>query len=39
MKVGTRSLLFGSHQFMLHPLFVAIAWRRLYGRWPHGWRT
>lgn len=39
MKVGTKSLLFGSHQFILHPLFVAIAWRRLYGRWPDDWRV
>lgn len=31
MKVGTRSLLFGGHQFALHPLMVAIAWTRLYG--------
>lgn len=34
MKIGTRSLLFGSHQFIIHPLFVYIAWRRLYGRLP-----
>ncbi len=33
MKVGTRSLLFGVHQFALHPLFVLIAWVDLYG-WP-----
>lgn len=31
MKLGTKSLLFGAHQFILHPLFVAIAWWRLYG--------
>jgi hypothetical protein len=23
MKIGTRSLLFGAHQFLLHPLCVA----------------
>lgn len=34
MKVGTKSLLFGVHQFLWHPLTVGIAWRRLYGRWP-----
>lgn len=34
MQIGTRSLLFGAHQFALHPLCVALAWRRLYGRWP-----
>lgn len=37
MKIGTKSLLFGSHQFLLHPIFVALAWRRLYGRWPRRW--
>lgn len=31
MKVGTKSLLFGAHQFLLHPLFVLIAWVKLFG--------
>lgn len=31
MKIGTRSILFGAHQFLIHPLFVALAWWRLYG--------
>lgn len=31
MRVGTKSVLFGAHCFFLHPLFVAEAWRRLYG--------
>src|SRR6185436_5824863 len=31
MKIGTRSLLFGAHQFLIHPWFVAEAWRRLFG--------
>ena len=31
MRIGTRSLLFGSHQFLLHPLLVALAWTRLFG--------
>jgi len=31
MKLGTKSLLFGAHQFALHPLFLAWAWWRLYG--------
>lgn len=31
MKIGTRSLLFGCHQVLLHPLFVLAAWIRLYG--------
>lgn len=31
MKVGTKSVLFGAHQFLIHPWFVAAAWWRLYG--------
>ena len=31
MKIGTKSLLFGCHQFILHPLFTFMAWVRLYG--------
>ena len=31
MKIGTKSLLFGAHQFVLHPLFLALAWWKLYG--------
>lgn len=31
MKVGTKSILFGAHCFLLHPWFVALAWYRLYG--------
>jgi hypothetical protein len=31
MNIGTKSLLFGVHQFLLHPLFVAWAWHKLYG--------
>jgi hypothetical protein len=31
MRIGTKSLLFGAHQVLLHPWFVAAAWRRLYG--------
>ena len=31
MKIGTKSLLFGAHQFILHPVFVAIAWCKLFG--------
>lgn len=34
MKIGTRSLLFGVHQFLWHPFTVVLAWRKLYGRWP-----
>lgn len=31
MKVGTKSILFGVHCFFIHPIFVFIAWWKLYG--------
>ncbi|MBW7932471.1 MAG: hypothetical protein H3C62_02420, partial [Gemmatimonadaceae bacterium] len=31
MRIGTRSVLFGVHQFALHPLFIALGWYRAYG--------
>ena len=31
MRIGTKSVLFGVHCFLLHPWFVAIAWIKLYG--------
>ena len=31
MKIGTRSLLFGYHQILIHPILVAAAWWKLYG--------
>jgi hypothetical protein len=31
MRVGSKSLLFGAHQFIIHPIFVAKAWTQLYG--------
>lgn len=34
MKIGTRSLLFGVHQLVLHPFFVLIAWLILYRSFP-----
>ena len=34
LPVGPRSVLFGGHQFILHPIMVAIGWRRCYGRLP-----
>jgi hypothetical protein len=37
MRIGTRSILFGGHQFLLHPIFVARAWRQIYGGWPRKW--
>lgn len=36
-SVGTRSVLFGVHQFIWHPLTVGLAWRRLYQTWPTKW--
>lgn len=37
MRIGTRSLLFGVHQVLIHPWFVAWGWTRLYG-WPRDYR-
>ena len=31
MKIGTKSLLFGVHCVVIHPLWVALAWYKLYG--------
>lgn len=31
MKIGTKSVLFGAHCFIIHPWFVAYAWYKLYG--------
>lgn len=31
MKIGTKSVLFGAHCFILHPFFVAYSWYKLYG--------
>lgn len=31
MKTGTKSILYGAHCFLLHPIFVAVAWVKLYG--------
>ncbi len=31
MRIGTKSILFGVHQFIIHPLILALAWWRLYG--------
>lgn len=36
MKTGTKSILFGVHQLILHPITVWLAWRHLYGI--PGWR-
>lgn len=31
MKIGTKSVLYGAHCFFLHPIFVFLAWWKLYG--------
>lgn len=35
MKIGTKSLLFGCHQVLWHPLTVLLAYRKLFRRWPN----
>ena len=37
MTEGTRSYLAGCHHFFFHPLFVLIAWVKIYRSWPKGW--
>lgn len=39
MRIGTKSLLFGVHQFVIHPIIVAWAWLIIYREWPklHEW--
>ena len=37
MNVGTKSLLFGIHQFIWHPVTVVLAWQAIYKRWPAWW--
>lgn len=31
MRIGTRTVLFGYHQFLVHPWFVALGWWKLFG--------
>ena len=31
MKIGTKSVLFGAHQFAIHPWFVVWGWWKLFG--------
>lgn len=37
MTEGTRSYLIGCHQFLLHPIFVLLAWRLQYHAFPKWW--
>lgn len=39
MKLGTRSVLYGVHQFAWHPVTVYMAWRHLYKSNPKWWET
>lgn len=36
---GTRSLLIGCHQFIMHPIQVVRAWRWWFGKWPRPWQV
>lgn len=38
MKQGTKSFLFGAHQFIVHPLFIIIAWCKYYHHFPKFWQ-
>ena len=35
MKLGTKTLLFGGHQFLIHPILVTVAWVKLYRSFPN----
>lgn len=39
MRVGTKSVLFGVHQFLWHPITVALAFRRVHRRLPSWWEA
>jgi len=39
MTEGTKSYLIGCHQFLLHPLFVLLAWRLEHKSWPKWWEV
>lgn len=39
MNVGTKSVLFGVHQFLWHPLTVALAFCRTHSRLPTWWEA
>ncbi len=35
MKTGTKSILFGVHQFIIHPVMILIAWQIIYRQRPN----
>lgn len=39
MKIGTKTLLFGCHQFLIHPWYVYRAWKKIYKVRPDFWET
>lgn len=39
MNIGTKSILFGVHQFVWHPISVALAFRRVHRRLPSWWEA
>jgi len=39
MTEGTKSFLVGCHQFLLHPLWVLMAWRLRFKKWPAWWQV
>jgi predicted HD phosphohydrolase len=39
MTEGTKSYLFGCHQFLIHPLCVLFAWVKIYRRCPEPWQV
>lgn len=39
MNIGTRSVLFGTHQCLWHPFTVWLAFRRVHKRWPTWWEN
>lgn len=39
MRVGTKSVLFGVHQFLWHPITVALAFVRVHRRLPSWWEA
>lgn len=38
MTEGTKSYLIGCHQFLMHPLWVLIAWKIKHRSWPKWWQ-
>lgn len=39
MTEGTRSLLIGCHQFIMHPIQVIRGWKWWFGYWPKPWQV